>query len=100
MEKRVGGYTLSDLGEKVTPLRECNVDPNHVVRSLPDSPTLTDEGWERYGKHETLCSSTKQCHVSYPISMVRTGMAEINCIICSNYFFSSEIVECHLCWVK
>ena len=35
------------LGEKVTPLPLCNVDPSHVARSaLPDLPTVIDGGGE------------------------------------------------------
>ena len=51
--KKNGWDTLSDLGEKETPLPQCNVDSSHVVRSLARSPNIDLLGAGKdYGKSE------------------------------------------------
>ena len=49
-------HTSSDLGEKMTPLPQSNVDPSHVVRSQCQIPQhwLMGAGKE-YDKGEDLC---------------------------------------------
>ena len=100
-EKRlVHYYTLSDLGEKVTPLPNAMLIQVILSDTLPNPPPLIGggRGWQKgriMVKTNTCAFLWNNAHISNLILVISMGIFAINSIKCSNYFFSM-IVDLYL----